>query len=125
MSAQPNLYNTAFLEGSEKLLAQSVPIAAVVSAPRPLRFQKNRSSANFSVVSPRGSRLRWVVLENGVPNRNIRFSLKEDRSVATDPVIYIGVRHGSITRSILVRSIYIADPTGARGNFQVAVYEIP
>ena len=99
-------------------------IAAVASAPNPLPRQKNRSSGNFNVqtIPSYANALLWEVYENGSPNLNIRFDVKADRSVRSDP--WLGyLRHGAITNFSPYsnhRSIYIANPTGARGNFGVA-----
>ena len=75
-SAQPERHNTA-KEGNQ-LIAQlpDVPasfiVGGVVSAPRPLRGQKRRSSGNFNVIS-NSRKLRWEVVEGDAYNNEIVF----------------------------------------------------
>lgn len=100
-------------------------ITAVTSAPTPLPGQKNRSSGNFSVrtVPPNTKSLLWRVFQDGTPNTDIIFDIKIDRSARRDPYLFTRLKHGSITHISFDRkhSIYIANPGGARGNFQVEV----
>ena len=100
-------------------------IAAVTSAPTPLPGQKNRSSGNFSVrtIPPYANALLWRVFQDGTPNPNIIFDVKVDRTTRKDPYLSTRLRHGSITGISFDRkhSLYIANPGGARGNFQVEV----
>ena len=111
--AQPNLDNLT-------------RIGAVISAPNPLRGQKNRSSGNFNVqtVPSYANALLWEVYENGSPNPKILFDVKADRSMRSDPYLGGNLRHGAVTGVSpynQYRSIYIANPSEAGGNFQVVV----
>lgn len=113
-------------ERSTQLLAQLPPsdllVATVTSEPIPQSGQRNRSSRNFSV-NDYACRLRWVVLEDGVPNPNIRFNIMRD-SGAKDEVLARGVFHGATTDNVFVaRAIYIGNPSGAKRQFQVRAYK--
>ncbi|KAM3096604.1 hypothetical protein ACKFKG_10130 [Phormidesmis sp. 146-35] len=107
-----------------QLPADYLLMATVVSEHSPQAGQKNRSSGNFNVQGP-ADRLYWVVLEGNVPNPNIRFNIMRDRSAWKDPVLARDLFHGAITNNVFSqRAIYIANPRGARGYFQVRAYRI-
>ncbi len=106
------------------LPADHLLIGAVTSEPRPQSGQKNRSSGNFNVQAP-ANRIYWAVLEGNSPSPNVRFNIMWDRSGRKDPVLTRGLRNGSITEgnnAFFRRSIYIANPSGVRSNFQVRAY---
>jgi hypothetical protein len=99
-------------------------IGAVTSEPRPQHKQKTRSSGNFNVQAP-ANRIYWAVLEGNFQSPNVRFNIMWDRRVRKDPILARGLRNGSITsgnQGFFQRSIYIANPSGAGGNFQVIAY---
>ena len=114
-------------ERGTQLLAQlpsgDLLVGAVTSEFSPQSDQKNRSSKNFSV-SDYVNKVRWVVLEDGIPNPNVRFNIMWDRSASRDPVLVRGVFHNSTTDNVFgARSIYIANPSGTRRQFQVRAYK--
>ncbi|GEM_PF-1595058 len=126
--AQPNQFKNLPSERGRQLLAQLPPdyllMGSVTSDSRPQGGQKNRSSGNFNVQGT-AERLLWVVLDGQSPNPNIRFNIMQDRAGRRDPVLARGLYHGATTKNIFPgRSIYIANPSGTRGYFQVRAYRI-
>ncbi|WP_315790296.1 hypothetical protein [Fischerella sp. JS2] len=111
-------FTSQLLMGMPNALAQrpSILVSSVRSEGRPRIGQKHRSSGNFTTSSvPNGYRyFCWRVTSPGVANiNNIRFKIKRDKSVWTDPTEFRNIGHGSKTAMKRKRSLYIADPTGA------------
>ncbi|PEO61499.1 DeoR family transcriptional regulator [Bacillus toyonensis] len=100
-------------------------VAAVLSQPRPLDGQKNRSSGNFSTESlPSGTKyLKWEIEGGGDPDF-VSFNVMQDVSAGTDPVHFKGVLSGNRTAVVSKRSLYIANPGDASEPFTVKVYAI-
>ncbi|WP_292834798.1 DeoR family transcriptional regulator [Nostoc sp. JL33] len=92
-------------------LAQST-CACVTSQPQPQRGQKNRSSGNFSTQGC-AANLIWT---SPTP---IVFDVKQDRSGKSDPTTFSGLTNGVVTGNPNQRSLYIANPRNASGNFRV------
>jgi hypothetical protein len=86
--------------------------ACVTSESRPQSGQRNRSSGNFSTQGCAAS-LRWTA---PVP---IVFDVKQDRSGRSDPTPFSGLTNGVVTVNPNQRSLYIANPKNATGNFTV------
>ena len=92
-------------------------IASVVSRPRPLPGQRNRSSSNFNLNSiPVGQIFEVVVVANGTVNYGIRFDVKRDRRGRIDPTVArnIGTGFYQRTSNTSLNPVYIANPRGAR-----------
>lgn len=125
---QPKYVELQAQVGPPDLQPKYVEIASVISGPGPSSGQKNRSSGNFSIDSlPLGtSSLYWqVVTQDGQSiDPNISFNVMDDRSAASDPVIFRGVFNGAITSVRTDRSYYISNPSGANQNFIVKVYAV-
>ncbi|KOY83473.1 DeoR family transcriptional regulator [Lysinibacillus macroides] len=100
-------------------------IASVTSEKGPQSGQKHRSSGNFSTEGlPQGTKaLVWEIEGGGDPDL-ISFNVMQDKSAATDPVIFKDVLNGNRTAVKSIRSLYIADPSGASSSFIVHVYAI-
>ncbi len=86
--------------------------ACVTSESRPQRGQKNRSSGNFSTQGCSAS-LKWT---SPTP---IVFDVKQDRTGRSDPTTFSGLTNGVVTVNPNQRSLYIANPKNASGNFRV------
>jgi len=148
-SADSNAFETIQLRTTRTLPAQVVPpqllaqfplpnltpklteIASITSAPTPLDGQNARSSGNFSNQVPPANTVSylWVVLDvNGMDVKpDVTFDVKRDRSLASDPTIFSGLKYGDTTRAPLPesRSWYIANPKGAGNqNFLVKLYAV-
>lgn len=98
-------------------------LTTVTSEPTPQEGQNERSSGNFSTEgAPSDSTIIWVVGDNDHAD-TISFDVKEDKTLASDPVIWPGVFSCSQNRYESSRSFYIANPAGAGvNNFTVSVY---
>ncbi|WP_201763458.1 phosphatidylinositol-specific phospholipase C domain-containing protein [Chengkuizengella marina] len=115
-------------EGSEYQgpVEQRTLIASITSNGGPQPGQKHRSSHNFSTVNiPSGTeKLYWEVVNNSNTDA-IRFRVKEDVSIWTDPIIFNSLSSGSYTGIIRNGKLYIADPSNTGGNsFTVKVYAV-
>ncbi|PEA01655.1 hypothetical protein CON37_26690 [Bacillus cereus] len=109
--------------------AKETHITTIVSGPRPQSGQKNRSSGNFKIQNlPTGARgIKWVLEANGSDQpTNILFNVMHDVTAGSDPVIWRGVKHGTIKIEHIATGFryYIANPSGATQNFTVKVYAI-
>jgi hypothetical protein len=89
--------------------------ASITSEPTPQAGQKHRSSDNFSTGGCGSVSIRW-----SAPG-GITFDVMKDVSGGTDPVIHAGLTNGSITSNDQARSLYIANPRNATGDFLVTV----
>ncbi|NBI27964.1 DeoR family transcriptional regulator [Chengkuizengella sp. YPA3-1-1] len=101
-------------------------MASITSNGGPQPGQKHRSSHNFSTVNiPSGTeKLYWEVVNNSNTDA-IRFRVKEDVSIWTDPIIFNSLSSGSYTGIIRNGKLYIADPSNTGGNsFTVKVYAV-
>lgn len=100
-------------------------IASVTSEKEHQSGQKHRSSGNFSTEGlPEGTKaLSWEIEGGGDPD-SIKFNVMQDKSAASDPVIFKDVLNGNRTEVKSIRSLYIADPSGASSSFVVHVYAI-
>ncbi|MEH2180485.1 DeoR family transcriptional regulator [Nostoc sp.] len=96
------------------VLAQSPPntCACITSEAAPQAGQKARSSGNFSTQGC-AANLRW-----SVPTP-IVFDVAKDVSGGSDPTLYPGVTNDVVTVNPNERSLYIANPRNAPGNFTV------
>ena len=104
---------------SEKL------IAAVESDPHPRPGQKHRSSVNFSTDRADKKAMYFIFrIDDGNPRWEvISFDVMEDKRGA-DPVVYKNVFSGNKVAVVSERSLYIANPKNADGDFTVSVYEV-
>jgi hypothetical protein len=105
-------------------MSERIQVASVRSEGKPQGGEKHRSSGNFSTDdTPDGySRFEWEVSETENPG-NVKFDVKEDKSVSGDPVIFPQLTDGSTTDIVKARRLYIADPSGSNGgSFLVTVW---
>ena len=86
--------------------------ACVTSESRPQAGQTARSSGNFSTQGCAAS-LRWTA------PTPIVFDVKQDVSGGTDPTPFSGLTNDVVTVNPNQRSLYIANPRNAGGNFTV------
>ena len=91
-------------------------VASIKSAPKPKDGQKNRSSGNFSLQEP-GDKVRWRITLNGKEVNGIKINIMEDKSLRKDPIIFRGIKNGTVTAVPRGRSIYVANPSGAPREF--------
>lgn len=100
------------------------PVATVVSSPKPQPGQKHRSSGNFNLgPKPASNGILWKI--SGTANAgSITFDVMIDKSAAHDPTPFSGLHDGSVTNWNDSRSLYIANPKGADGNFTVEAYDV-
>jgi len=89
--------------------------ATITSDPNPQKGQTHRSSDNFSTDGCGSVSIRWSCPDG------IIFDVMEDVSLRTDPVIHASLTNGSVTPNDHSRSLYIANPRNAAGNFVVSV----
>ncbi|MBW4600950.1 MAG: hypothetical protein KME29_15490 [Calothrix sp. FI2-JRJ7] len=95
--------------------SQTSTCACIRSDAVPQPGQDNRSSGNFSTQGC-GHKLRWDVA------KSITFNVMEDRSAARDRTLFRNLGQNSVTNNPNKRSLYIAKPKGAAGNFDVCAY---
>lgn len=120
--------NSIVFETKGKQTTRAFTAASVVSAPRPLAGQKNRSSGNFGI-NFTSSTLRWEVYDASGFNSNIRFNVMKDIRFGSDSVMFRGLGDYFYTNRPSVNKfnlfgendLYIARPSGATGNFTVVV----
>ncbi|WP_228061778.1 hypothetical protein [[Phormidium] sp. LEGE 05292] len=93
-------------------LAQNGICACASSEAQPQRGQRNRSSGNFSTQGCTTT-LSW-----NAP-KGVSFNVMRDVSGGRDPVELSNVARGTRTQNPNQRSLYIANPKGARGGFRV------
>jgi hypothetical protein len=88
-----------------------------------MKDQKYRSSGNFStsVVPPGYTQLYWEIQHQENPSA-ITFTVKQDKSDDEDPTIFSNLTNGSVTKIEKHRSLYIASPKNADGDFLVLAY---
>lgn len=91
------------------------PCASVTSEPNPQHGQKHRSSGNFSTEGCSGDKIQFSSPEGVV------YDIMEDKSLAPDPTIYKDVTNGTIVEKVSSRSLYVANPKHASGNFVVFI----
>jgi hypothetical protein len=84
---------------------------SIKSEPMPLPGQTQRSSQNFSLEGVKKFRIR--VYQNGKLNRRIRFNIKLDRRLSTDPFVGVNVGTGIYTYKGPTYPLYIASPNNA------------
>ncbi|MFD2573189.1 hypothetical protein ACFSUS_21280 [Spirosoma soli] len=104
-------------------MAQTL-LATVVSDPQPQPGQKHRSSGNFSTDSmPSGTKyVSFQVINTANPDI-IHFDVMQDVSMGIDPTRYSDAYNGFQSNyTDPHRSLYIANPRNASGNFTVQVY---
>lgn len=101
-----------------------VKLSIVTSGKEPQIDQRNRSSGNFTSqeVPARTAGLFWEI--NSPQADKIRFRVMQDKSSASDPVIWQKITHNSITDYQGFRRIYVANPENATENFTVTLYAI-
>jgi hypothetical protein len=92
------------------------PCACVQSEAQPQNGQKARSSGNFSTQGC-STTLSWVV------PTGISVDIKQDVSGGKDPT-HFRVQSGTRTRNPNKRSLYIANPRGARAGFRVCAVSV-
>ena len=93
-------------------------IASVVSAPKPLPGQNNRSSQNFQLVSNDGNQITA-----GCPG-GIVFNIMKDVSWGTDPVVVEDATNETVIPGGKLdtgTNYYIANPKNASSNFNVTL----
>jgi hypothetical protein len=95
--------------------SNAFPCATVISEPHPQRGQRHRSSHNFSTRGCDGRVLQWTCPPG------IYFDVKKDITWGTDPTMFWDVTNGSVTENASSGRLYIANPKGARSNFNVSV----
>lgn len=93
-------------------LAENRICTCISSEAQPQQGQDNRSSGNFSTQGCTTT-LKWSA------PRGVRFKVMRDVSGGTDPVIFTNVGNNTQTRNPKQRSLYIANPVGARQGFRV------
>ncbi|MGG2134755.1 phosphatidylinositol-specific phospholipase C domain-containing protein [Bacillus sp. S2(2024)] len=101
--------------------------ASIVSEKGPQSGQKNRSSNNFSLGSAKGKQVRVLIKNAEGQEASISFRVMRDKSADTDPVIWSGVRNGSlltVPTDANSSNLYIANPSGATSNFTVEFYTL-
>ena len=99
-------------------------VATVVSNDKPQSGQKHRSSGNFSTDSiPQGtSYVSFEVTDTANPDI-IHFDVMRDKSMGIDPTEYSNAYSGFQSDNVTPhRSLYIANPKNASGDFTVNVY---
>jgi hypothetical protein len=89
----------------------------VQSEAQPQNGQKARSSGNFSTQGC-STTLSWL-LPTG-----ISVDIKQDVSGGKDPTHFRRVQSGTRTRNPNKRSLYIANPRGARAGFRVCAFSV-
>lgn len=108
-------------------MSQMFPVAGVTSQPRPQEGQEHRSSGNFSYQNlPENTvAIQFAIDTETEPADYIVFDVMEDRSLRRDEVIYQNVGNGSqFPVEGVDRSLYIANPRNANGDFYVQVLAI-
>lgn len=101
-------------------------VSTIVSQPQPQSGQKNRSSNNFSTkTAPAGTKYFQFEVAEAPDNDAVFFNVMQDKTAATDPVIYFNEGNGNRTNIITKSdSLYISNPSGASTNFEVKIYAI-
>lgn len=97
--------------------------ASIVSEKQPLPGQSNRSSGNFKLADTGGKKVRVVIKNANRQEANIKFKVKRDKSMDTDPDIWTNVGNGTILDPVYY-DLYIANPSGATSNFTVEFYTL-
>ncbi|MDE5621333.1 MAG: hypothetical protein K2I80_12610 [Ruminococcus sp.] len=90
----------------------------MTSQKEPLSGQKNRSSGNYLFTGEAFipcSKVKW-----SCPS-GISFNVMKDHKAAKDEVILTGVCDGAITKLPTGEGIYISNPIGALGEFDIRV----
>jgi hypothetical protein len=100
------------LPNSSALAETGRVCTCISSEAQPQRGQKNRSSGNFSTEGCTTT-LHWTA------PRGVHFKVMRDVSGGVDPVIFGHVDNNTRTRNVEQRSLYIANPAGARRGFRV------
>jgi hypothetical protein len=93
-------------------LAEPGICSCISSEAQPQQGQKNRSSGNFSTEGCTTT-LKWTA------PKGVSFKVMRDVSGGTDPVIFTNVNNNTRTQNPKQRSLYIANPVGARKGFRV------
>ncbi|MBC6433927.1 DeoR family transcriptional regulator [Nostoc sp. HG1] len=102
------------VQPSTPAFAQSPPCACITSEAQPQAGQDARSSGNFSTQGCNAN------LKVSVPSP-IVFDIKEDVSGGFDPTPFPGLTNDVVIVNPNQRSLYIANPRNAGGNFTVCV----
>lgn len=90
----------------------------IVSDVKPYSGEKHRSSRNIALCAlEKSGYIKWLCPDG------ITFSVKEDRTMASDPVVYTNIKNGSVTRYIDTDKIYIADPQ-VNGNWSCKTFTV-
>lgn len=106
--------------GSSSNGNQTDPTSRMVTSNyKPNKNQKHRSSDNFSTKGMNeGTHLLWCVPDG------ISFDIMYDKSGASDPTLASNVTNGALTQFSGsfkdTNRLYIANPKGATGNFQIS-----
>jgi hypothetical protein len=102
----------------------AIEIARVISNPQPSKGQQHRSSANFSTESmPAGTQYVSFTVDGSGNDDGVFFDVMEDISMHSDPTIYYNQSNGSRSSNVTkYSSLYIANPQGAKKDFEVIVY---
>lgn len=106
-------------------------LASIQSEKNPQSGQKHRSSDDFGINVPGGTKELYFYVSS-VTNEDdedtraeIHFDVMRDKSGGKDPVIYKDVHDAWITTNLQSnRKFYIANPSGATSDFMVKVYAV-
>ena len=61
---------------------------------------------------------------NQLEAKDVTFDIMQDKSMATDPVIWKNLKSGSDESNKVYEKLYIANPKGADKNFTVVIIEV-
>ncbi|MGR5897577.1 DeoR family transcriptional regulator [Bacillus cereus] len=106
-------------------------LATVQSGKNVQPGQKHRSSGDFSMTVPSGTKeLYFFVASATDPNdedkqHEIHFDVERDKSGGKDKTVYKDVHDGYTTTNLQSdRKFYISNPSGATKDFQVLIYAV-
>lgn len=100
-------------------------LCAIRSKSTAFQGQQSRSSSDFSTEEqPEGTTaLYWTVTDdNGNELPNVTFDVKQDVSGGDDSTTFTSQKSGSKTGYVNARTLYIANPRGADGDFIVTAH---
>lgn len=86
------------------------------------RGQKHRSSNNFNLskIKKDNNKVHYILVE--APD-GVKFNIMEDKT-GKDPTRFTGLTNGSIVRNDGYNNVYISDPSGAKGKFDITFYDV-
>ncbi|AOM14275.1 hypothetical protein [Bacillus thuringiensis] len=106
-------------------------LARIYSTKRPLPGQEHRSSDNFRLIVPKGTRellfhvIPTVDTEDECTKQLIYFDIMQDSYEKKGKIIYKNIQD-SFTIKLLQsgRNFYISNPSGATANFYIVIYAV-